>query len=187
MTATANCEMKTSHWAARTASFDGCLGLGAATKGSRLKRSPASTPRIPQALRLAMARRHVRLSRFILTVSVANQTMSLFERMKDGPVAPAGTRYVFRRKFVVSTSRFGVGQEMDSKRTPLGLHRVAQKVGRGFPIGTVFRGRRPVGLTWQGQPDGAIVHRILWLEGLEPGFNCGGTVDSHRRYIYIHG
>jgi hypothetical protein len=42
-------------------------------------------------------------------------------------------------------------------------------------------------LTWQGWPDGAIVHRILWLEGLEPGFNCGGTVDSHQRYIYIHG
>jgi lipoprotein-anchoring transpeptidase ErfK/SrfK len=35
--------------------------------------------------------------------------------------------------------------------------------------------------------DGAIVHRILWLEGLEPGFNRGGDVDSFRRYIYIHG
>ena len=26
-----------------------------------------------------------------------------------------------------------------------------------------------------------------WLEGLEPGFNRGGNVDSHSRYIYIHG
>jgi lipoprotein-anchoring transpeptidase ErfK/SrfK len=36
-------------------------------------------------------------------------------------------------------------------------------------------------------PTAAIAHRILWLEGLEPGHNRGGHVDSHRRYIYIHG
>jgi lipoprotein-anchoring transpeptidase ErfK/SrfK len=40
---------------------------------------------------------------------------------------------------------------------------------------------------WQGQPDGGIVHRILWLEGLEPGLNRGGNVDTFRRYVYIHG
>ena len=32
-----------------------------------------------------------------------------------------------------------------------------------------------------------ITTRILWLEGLEPGFNQGTNVDSHERYIYIHG
>jgi hypothetical protein len=31
------------------------------------------------------------------------------------------------------------------------------------------------------------MHRILWLAGLEPGFNRGGDVDTFRRYIYIHG
>jgi lipoprotein-anchoring transpeptidase ErfK/SrfK len=36
-------------------------------------------------------------------------------------------------------------------------------------------------------PDATIVHRIFWLEGLEPGFNRGGAVDSFQRYIYIHG
>ena len=36
-------------------------------------------------------------------------------------------------------------------------------------------------------PDAKITTRILWLEGLEPGFNRGGNVDSHKRYIYIHG
>ena len=44
-----------------------------------------------------------------------------------------------------------------------------------------------MGFTWQGQPDAAIAHRILWLEGLEPGFNRGGDRDSFARYIYIHG
>jgi len=75
----------------------------------------------------------------------------------------------------------------DSNQTPLGLHRIAQKVGAGFPQGTVFRGRKPVGLTWRGMPDAAIAHRIFWLEGLEPQVNRGGNVDSFRRYIYIHG
>jgi lipoprotein-anchoring transpeptidase ErfK/SrfK len=44
-----------------------------------------------------------------------------------------------------------------------------------------------VGLTWDGESQGSIVHRILWLEGLEPGRNRGGEVDSFERYIYIHG
>lgn len=32
-----------------------------------------------------------------------------------------------------------------------------------------------------------ILSRILWLDGLEPGVNKGGTVDSRARYIYLHG
>jgi len=51
----------------------------------------------------------------------------------------------------------------------------------------VFKARQPVGLTWQGKPEASIAHRILWLDGLEPGFNQGGHVDTHARYIYIHG
>ena len=71
---------------------------------------------------------------------------------------------------------------MQSNRTPLGLHRVARKVGGGQPVGTVFKSRQPVGLTWQGQPEGGIVHRILWLEGLEPE-----NANTFSRYSYIHG
>jgi lipoprotein-anchoring transpeptidase ErfK/SrfK len=29
--------------------------------------------------------------------------------------------------------------------------------------------------------------RIMWLEGMEPGRNKGGYVDTYQRYIYIHG
>ena len=32
-----------------------------------------------------------------------------------------------------------------------------------------------------------VTSRILWLRGLEPGVNLGGDVDTHGRYIYIHG
>jgi len=92
-----------------------------------------------------------------------------------------------RKQYLVSTSAFGVGEIKNSNQTPLGLHRVADKIGGGHPIGTVFRSRKPVGLTWQGLPNASIVHRIFWLEGLEPGSNRGGNVDSFNRYIYIHG
>jgi hypothetical protein len=64
---------------------------------------------------------------------------------------------------------------------------VAEKVGAGWPIGTVFVNREAVGLTWKGLPAAAIAHRILWLEGLEPGFNREGPVDTFARFIYIHG
>ncbi len=92
-----------------------------------------------------------------------------------------------RRTFRISTSRFGIGQTKNSRFTPLGLHRIARKVGGGWPTGAVFKSREMIGYTWDGQPGAAITNRILWLEGLEPGFNRGGNVDTFARYIYIHG
>ncbi len=32
-----------------------------------------------------------------------------------------------------------------------------------------------------------ILTRILWLSGKEVGFNRLGSVDTMRRYVYIHG
>jgi L,D-transpeptidase catalytic domain len=133
-------------------------------------------------------------TRFVLIVSVADQTVALLEKVRSSAFrrsepAEAGTpnRYCFVRAFRCSTSRFGISQVAGSNGTPLGLHRVVEKIGGGWPVGTVFKGRQPVGYTWQGMPDAKITTRILWLEGLEPGFNRGGNVDSHARYIYIHG
>ena len=80
-----------------------------------------------------------------------------------------------------------MGEEVDSHRTPRGLHRVARKVGGGWPAGAVFESREMVGYVWQGRPGAAITTRILWLEGLEPGLNRGPGRDSFARYIYIHG
>ncbi|MGD0206818.1 MAG: L,D-transpeptidase [Verrucomicrobiota bacterium] len=132
-------------------------------------------------------------------MSVASQSVSLFENsyLRSGgrqtaafsgslPRAATG-EFQFVKKIRCSTSRFGISQVAGSNGTPLGLHRVVEKIGGGWPVGTVFKGRQPVGYTWQGMPDAKITTRILWLEGLEPGFNRGGNVDSHARYIYIHG
>ncbi len=147
--------------------------------------TPALKPRPSRAFLNALRRHSVRPTRYALSVSIARQRMALFEAK---PFSSQGTpAYEFTREFVISTSRFGIGQVMHSNCTPLGLHRVAKKIGGGHPVGTIFKARQPVGLTWDGMPEGSIVHRILWLEGLEPGFNRGGDVDTFRRYIYIHG
>ncbi|WP_018877506.1 L,D-transpeptidase [Thioalkalivibrio sp. ALE28] len=96
--------------------------------------------------------------------------------------------------FDVSTSARGVGFEEGTYTTPLGLHRIAERFGEDAPRGTIFRARGNTGqiadiLTEPGarSPRDNITSRILWLEGLEPGINRGGNVDSQRRYIYIHG
>ncbi|HXS67859.1 MAG TPA: L,D-transpeptidase [Candidatus Polarisedimenticolia bacterium] len=124
-------------------------------------------------------------TRYALTVSVARQTLSLFKKFSAPPRLCGG--YGLLKTFRCSTSRFGIGQIEGSNCTPLGLHRIAEKIGAGWPAGTVFKGRRPIGYTWKGMPDAKITTRIFWLDGLEPGFNRGGNVDSHARCIYIHG
>jgi hypothetical protein len=119
-------------------------------------------------------------TKFVLIVSIAGQTVSLFENSSES--------WRLGGKFPCSTSRFGVGQAEGSNCTPLGLHCIAEKIGAGERAGTVFKSRKVVGHTSQPEfADAKITTRILWLEGLEPGFNRGGNVDSHDRYIYIHG
>jgi hypothetical protein len=135
---------------------------------------------VPKPFLITCKKLGIMPARFVLAVSVANQTVSLFERNF------ASLRLCVK-KIHCSTSRFGISQVAGSNGTPLGLHRVVEKIGGGWPVGTVFKGRQPIGYTWQRMPDAKITTRILWLEGLEPGFNRGGSVDSHARYIYIHG
>ena len=99
------------------------------------------------------------------------------------------------REYVVSTARAGVGCVADSLRTPLGLHRVAEKIGDATPKGMVFKARVPTGRIWTEGPapeDNLITTRILWLEGLEPGKNAGHDaagrlVDTKARFVSLHG
>jgi hypothetical protein len=132
-----------------------------------------------RALHSALLRCGVVPTRYFLAVNIARQTTALF-RQKGG-------RYQRLKTFRCSTSKFGIGETAGSNRTPRGLHRVARKIGGGWPMGAVFKERRFIGFTWRGHPLAPITHRILLLEGLEPGFNRGGNVDSFRRFIYIHG
>ena len=97
-----------------------------------------------------------------------------------------------RQSFEFSFSRRPVSCQQDSLGTPWGLHEISAKHGHDAPPGMVFVGRVATGHCWQEKDEesdrGSLVTtRILRLRGLEPGLNAGAGVDSHDRYIYIHG
>jgi len=94
------------------------------------------------------------------------------------------------RQYPISTAANGMGNRVDSFKTPFGIHRLRQKIGGGQPRGTVFEAREPCGRVadnLDNRDHDEITSRILWLDGLEPGFNQGGDCDTYSRYIYIHG
>ncbi|MDA7681105.1 L,D-transpeptidase [Verrucomicrobiales bacterium] len=88
------------------------------------------------------------------------------------------------KEYRVSTSRFGIGHELNSFKTPTGKFEIEQKIGAGEPLGTVFNGRRTAGVyNFKNQvKDDLILTRILWLSGLE-----NHNKNTFDRYIYIHG
>jgi hypothetical protein len=97
------------------------------------------------------------------------------------------------REYAVSTAKNGPGELIDSECTPRGTHIIAEKIGEDCAVNTVFVSRLPTGEMFTPElrrkyPDRDwILTRILWLQGSEPGKNLGGNVDSHDRFIYIHG
>ena len=106
-----------------------------------------------------------------IEVSVKDQRLDL---CRDGKVV---------KSFPVSTSRYGIGFLDGSRKTPIGRFRIAEKIGEGLPLGTIFRGRKPVERTAPVSEAGdAILSRILWLEGLGKR-----NANTRARYIYIHG
>lgn len=96
-------------------------------------------------------------------------------------------------EYPVSTAANGTGEQNGSLCTPRGRHVIRARIGDGCAVNSVFVGRRPTGEIYRpGMRDRFpgrdwILTRILWLSGLEPGFNRLGKVDTMRRYIYIHG
>jgi L,D-transpeptidase YbiS len=87
------------------------------------------------------------------------------------------------RSYPISSSRFGLGSEEGSRKTPLGRFLIAEKIGHSATPGTIFKSRIPL------QPDDPlpdtedlITSRILWLDGLDED-----NANTHDRFIYIHG
>jgi hypothetical protein len=116
----------------------------------------------------------------LLFVQISTQTLRFFRK---------GTLV---RSFVISTSKRPPSNVKNSLGTPRGLHEIAERIGAGQPPGMVFKARVCTGhhfseLSAEADTGNLITSRILWLRGLEPGVNRGGDVDSHARYIYIHG
>ena len=96
------------------------------------------------------------------------------------------------KQYIISTSKNPPSCLENSFGTPLGLHRIEEKIGGGAPIGTVFKGRVSQGYTYQKsskeeQLTNLITTRIIRIKGLDPNLNQGDPNDTYNRYIYIHG
>ncbi|MDQ3564174.1 MAG: L,D-transpeptidase [Pseudomonadota bacterium] len=97
------------------------------------------------------------------------------------------------RGYSVSTAKNGPGEMENSECTPRGWHAICEKIGAGCASGTVFVARQPDGKVYVPEfrtrypGKDWILTRILWLTGLQPAFNQGGSVDTKNRFIYIHG
>ncbi len=92
----------------------------------------------------------------------------------------------------VSTAAVGLDSRQDSGGTPAGLHRLAQKIGTGCPVGTIFVSRQDTNRVWQpgvedDRKSDLVLTRILTLDGCDPGLNRGPGIDSRERFIYLHG
>ena len=107
-----------------------------------------------------------------IEISVGTQRLGLWQ----------GTRLL--KAWPCSTSKFGIGFQEGSNKTPLGHFEVSEKHGDGAALGTIFKSRRPVGHWTPGMQtqDDLVLTRILWLHGLQPG-----NANTFQRYIYIHG
>jgi len=106
-----------------------------------------------------------------IRVSIPRQRLEL---LRDGePVV----------SYPISTSKFGIGTEPGSFRTPTGRFRVEEMIGDGAPPWAVFKGRQPTGeIASPGGEGDHVLTRILWLGGLDPE-----NANTRERYIYIHG
>ena len=97
------------------------------------------------------------------------------------------------RSYPVSSSAYGEGQVENSLKTPLGMHEIKEKIGTNVDKYHFFVSRehisQKVNIIHENidSEDDFITSRIMWLSGLNEGFNKGKNVDSFDRYIYIHG
>jgi lipoprotein-anchoring transpeptidase ErfK/SrfK len=87
------------------------------------------------------------------------------------------------KSWPVSTSRFGLGFEPGSFKTPTGRFMVTQKIGTDEPLWAEFKSRQPTGnIAAPGGEHDGILTRILWLSGLDEE-----NANTRDRYIYFHG
>jgi len=116
-----------------------------------------------------------------IQISISDQSLTLLDEKK------------LIKQYSISTAKNGPGEEMDSECTPRGVHIVTEKIGEGSKLNSIFVGRIQAGKIYEPalrelHPERDwILTRIFWLSGTEEEKNKGGNVDSHDRFIYIHG
>ncbi len=89
-----------------------------------------------------------------------------------------------KASYSISTSKYGVGDEVGSYKTPLGHFVICKKIGEKFPKGEVFKNQKPTGEILRPNAPGRdpIVTRIFCLAGRE-----AHNRNASKRSIYIHG
>ncbi len=123
------------------------------------------------------------VNQWLILINIENQRLHL--------ISPSNERV---SSFLVSTAQKGTGQLENTGKTPLGWHKIEERIGEGADPFAIFKSRVLTGEIAKPnqEPLGSITGRILRLKGLEEGFNlgknaAGEVVDSFDRYIYIHG
>lgn len=97
------------------------------------------------------------------------------------------------KRYSISSSKFGIGCTFGSGQTPEGIHRIWRKIGHQSKQPYIYMWQKNTGkkakivVEPRDTRHDYVTSRILWLEGVEEGYNCGGDVDSYHRNIYIHG
>ena len=92
--------------------------------------------------------------------------------------------------FNISTSKKPPSCIENSFGTPIGLHKVIEKIGDGLENGIIFKSRKSQNYTYQKRPftkKNLITSRIIRLIGCDPNLNMGINQDTYNRYIYLHG
>jgi hypothetical protein len=109
-----------------------------------------------------------------IQIDITNQKLAFFQQGD------------LQKEYRISTSKYGIGNQVNSYKTPLGKHMVINKIGKGVPLGGIFSKGKFTGETCYDSPTSnkdLITSRILILEGLEPGINS----NSRQRNIWVHG
>ena len=142
--------------------------------------APQPAP-VQQALDKLKTRFGLQDDQFAIIVVLSEQKLLL---MKQGTAVAS---------YAISGSAFGAGSRAGSNQTPLGTHKISEKIGDNVPLGGVFRSRMYKGEMAKiytddtDVDDDLVTTRIMWLRGQESGVNVGPGIDSHARFIYIHG
>ncbi|NCN86995.1 L,D-transpeptidase [archaeon] len=96
--------------------------------------------------------------------------------------------FSIEKEYFVSTGKKGFGNEMNSEKTPTGIHTINRKLGEDVEKGTIFFRGKNTGKISRitndkiNLEDSLITSRILFLRGIEEE-----NKNTALRPIYIHG
>jgi hypothetical protein len=111
--------------------------------------------------------------KYHIEVSISQQRLRVIESFN----------HTYIKSYRISTSKFGLGNQPGSYKTPLGAHKIAGKTGEGAPLLTIFKGGVSTGKQAPlNSGKDYVTTRVIFLAGLEDR-----NANSRDRRIYIHG